>query len=112
MECGAALHWEGRARVMREHKNRNVIRRLLPPPAFPGIVRPGAAHRAEHVTAEDPSPDVVEGLKGHLVIGAPASAVLAVHLFKDFRRKKPLKHFRASYPEGILQALARPRAKP
>ena len=43
----AAVHRKGRARVMREDKDRRVVRRILPPPALPGLNFPGTAHGAE-----------------------------------------------------------------
>ncbi len=55
---GAALHLDGRARMMRQDKHRHVVGRVVSPPALPGMVRPLAAYRAEHVSPHDPCADV------------------------------------------------------
>ncbi|WP_306667921.1 4-hydroxythreonine-4-phosphate dehydrogenase PdxA, partial [Klebsiella pneumoniae] len=47
-----------------QHEDRHVIGRGVAPPALPRIVGPGAAHRAEHVAAEDPGADIVEAARG------------------------------------------------
>src|SRR5207237_8495113 len=65
----AALHLERRARVMREHEHRRVIRRLFAPPAAPAIVGPRPAHRTEHVAPEDPRADAGKALLRHGVVG-------------------------------------------
>ena len=38
------------SRVMREHENRRMIRRIVAPPPFPGVVFPGTANRTKHIT--------------------------------------------------------------
>src|SRR5512144_1363219 len=53
----ATLHFEQRPGVMSQHEDRRVVRRLVTPPAFPGLIRPRAPDRAEHVTAENPGAD-------------------------------------------------------
>jgi hypothetical protein len=45
MKRGAAGHLNGGTRVMSEHEDRRVIRRVVAPPAFPLVVRPGTAYR-------------------------------------------------------------------
>src|ERR1700716_3188071 len=50
----ASRHPERRPRVMRQHENGRVIRRLLAPPALPAVVRPRASDRTEHVAPKDP----------------------------------------------------------
>src|ERR1043166_7470984 len=52
----APRHLERRSRVMRQHEDRRVIRRLVAPPALPAVVRPRAAPRTEHVGPPTPAP--------------------------------------------------------
>jgi hypothetical protein len=51
VERGAAFHREGRPRMMRQHKNRGMVRRIIAPPSFPRIVFPRTSNRAEHIPA-------------------------------------------------------------
>jgi hypothetical protein len=77
--------------MMREHKNRSMVRRIVAPPPFPGIVfrRPGTSNRAEHIPAQDPGADIFERLRGDIVVDAFGTAALAVHLLKYFGLLKP-----------------------
>src|SRR5215471_12632927 len=52
-ELGVALHFDWSSCVVRQHKHRRVIRRLIAPPAFPAFVWPRAADRTEHVAPEN-----------------------------------------------------------
>src|SRR5919198_2490343 len=70
----AALHANRRARVMRQHEHRRVIRRLLAPPALPALIGPGAAHRAEHVASQYPCTNVAEALLRHLIVDTGLAA--------------------------------------
>ena len=67
-ELRAALHRERRSRVMGQHEDGRVIRRLVAPPALPAVVRPRAADRAEHVPAENPRADSGEALRRDVVV--------------------------------------------
>src|SRR5689334_9698880 len=58
MKRRTAFHLERRTPVMRQHEHRHVIRWFVTPPAFPIVVRPWTAHRAEHVAAENPRAEV------------------------------------------------------
>src|SRR5215470_10625924 len=60
VEGRPALHLDRATRVVGEDEHRDVVRRLLAPPALPPVVGPGAAARREHVAAENPGPDVLE----------------------------------------------------
>src|SRR5690606_10345549 len=75
----AALHLQGRPRIVCEHEHRHVIGRVLAPPAAPGLVRPRPAHRSEHVPSHDPRADVLERLRGEVIVEAGRSAFLAEH---------------------------------
>src|SRR5437667_8030698 len=61
-------HPERRPRVMRQHEDGRVIRRLLAPPALPALVRPRAPDRTEHVAPENPGTDSGKGLLGSPVV--------------------------------------------
>src|SRR5258708_35623854 len=54
VEGGSAAHGDGCARVIRENKDRGVVRRIVSPPALPGIVGPGATDRSKHVAHKYP----------------------------------------------------------
>src|SRR6202000_2089826 len=62
----ASFHGEVFARMMRQHKYRHVIGRVVAPPALPAFVAPIAADRPEHVAAEDPGADIFESPAGEL----------------------------------------------
>src|SRR6266576_657672 len=73
-------HPERRPRVMRQHEDGRVIRRLVAPPALPALVRPGAADRTEHVAPENPGADSGKALLRDSVIDSRLSIGMAVHL--------------------------------
>src|SRR5216684_8762985 len=50
-------HLERRPRVMRQHEDRRVIRRLVAPPALPAAVGPRAPDWTEHVAPKNPGAD-------------------------------------------------------
>src|SRR6266851_4176077 len=54
VECRSALHFDWRAVVVGQDKDRRVIGWIAPPPTFPGVVWPGSPHRPEHVASQDP----------------------------------------------------------
>src|SRR5438105_15720800 len=57
MKLRTSRHPERRARVMRQHEDGRVIRRLVAPPALPAVVRPRASDRTEHVAPKNPGAD-------------------------------------------------------
>src|SRR6267143_1953185 len=75
----AALHPEGRPRVMRQHEDGRVIRWLVAPPALPAVVRPRAADGTEHVAPKNPGTDSGKALLRNSVIDSRLSIVIAVH---------------------------------
>src|SRR6185437_16175874 len=109
-ELGSARHPDRCARVMREDKNRNVIRGLSAPPSLPALVRPGTPHRTKHVPAENPGTHSGETLFGDSVIDSTLAAILALHPAPHARVEKPLEQLRTAHPEGILQILTGSRA--
>src|SRR6476661_8237132 len=103
-ELRAALHHHRLSRVVRQHERRHVIRRLVAPPALPALVRPWAAHGAEHVAAEDPCTEAPEPTLGDLVVDAGFTDVaFAVHALEDASREEPLHDLRAAFAQRVLE---------
>src|ERR1700683_808127 len=91
--------------MMRQDEDRRVIGRLIAPPAFPAMVRPGAADGAEHVSAQNPGAEVLEALLGDLIVGSGFSTGLAVHGAKRSRGEEPIHQLGPSDAEGIVLIL-------
>src|SRR5882762_11391651 len=72
-------HPKRRPRVMRQHEDGRVIRRLIAPPALPAVVRPRASDRTEHVATENPGTDSGKALLRNSVIDPRLPLVMAVH---------------------------------
>src|SRR6266404_4917078 len=100
-------HPERRPRMMRQHEDGRVIRRLVAPPALPALVRPRATDRTEHVAPENPGADSGKALLRNSVIDSRLSIVMATHLAPHARVDEPLHQFRASDAERILEILIR-----
>src|SRR5437667_9534922 len=103
-------HPERRPRVMREHEDRHVIRRLLAPPALPALVRPRAPDWTEHVAPENPGTDSGKALLGNSVVDSRLSIGMAVHLPPHAPVEEPLQQLGAPDAERILEILDRPGA--
>src|SRR5713101_9809079 len=71
-------HPKRRPRVMRQHEDGRVIRRLVAPPALPAVVRPRASNRTEHVVSENPGTDSGKALLRDSVIDSRLSIAMAV----------------------------------
>src|SRR5918911_3899503 len=76
-ELCAPLHPDGRTAVVRENKNGHVIRWVAAPPTLPALVRPGPAHRSEHVAPQDPRADVGLAAGDEVVVYARGATLLA-----------------------------------
>src|SRR5215469_12197009 len=102
VKSSATLHLERSPRMMRQHKNRHMIRRLLPPPSLPrlggSLVRTRAPHRPKHVPAENPGADILQPLRGHFVIDTASSATLPLHRVPHFSLKEPGENLRPADP--------------
>src|SRR3989454_867865 len=72
-------HPERRPRVMRQHEDERVIRRLVAPPAPPAVVQPRAPDGTEHVAPENPGTDSGKALLRNSVFDCRLSIVMAVH---------------------------------
>src|SRR5580693_2405933 len=97
---------------MREHKHGRMVRRILAPPAFPGIVFPRTTNRPKHIPAQYPGAHILERLSRKIVVDARSSAALTVHLLKYLGVKKPVVELGPANAQGILQVLPWPSPKP
>src|SRR5438132_8037029 len=75
VERRVAFHLDGRARVMSQDESWNVIRWVVPPPAFPVHVAPGTANRSEHVSSENPGANILEAPRSEVVIDPRCATV-------------------------------------
>src|SRR5688500_14949043 len=75
----AAFHLGRLAGVMREHEHRAMIRRVLSPPAAPGVIRPRAANRAEHVASHYPGADAYAESRREIVVDTGGAAGFSAH---------------------------------
>src|SRR5678815_2964057 len=103
-------HLEGRARVVRQHEDGRVVRRLVAPPALPVFVRPWPANGTKHIPSEYPRADPSEALLRNCVVDPRLAIVLAMHFSPHARGEEPLHQFGSAHPERILQILVGPGA--
>src|SRR2546430_7330879 len=87
-------HPERCPRVMRQHEDGRVIRRLVAPPALPAVVRPRASDGTEHVAPKNPGTDSGKALLRNSVIDPRVSLVIAVYLSPYVCVGKPLHQLR------------------
>src|SRR5690606_29396836 len=91
MEDGAAFHLQRRTRMVREHEDRHVIRRIPAPPALPLVIGPGAADGPEHVAPHDPGADILERLRRELIVWSRRSALTPLNVaLEGAGRDQPL----------------------
>ena len=76
MEHRVAFHLDGWTCMMRHDEDRNVIRWIVSPPAFPVHVRPGPTKGAEHVPPENPSPNILKATSGEVIVNPGRAVVL------------------------------------
>jgi hypothetical protein len=83
-----------------------MVRWIGAPPALPLIVRPGSAHRSEHVAAHDPGAEILERACREVVVdaGRPAISPQDVPL-EDAGWKEPLVQVFAAAAERLVMAL-------
>lgn len=86
----ASRHPERWSRVMGEHEDGRVVRRLIPPPALPAVIRPRTSDGTEHVSTENPGPESCKAPLGDVVVDACLAIGLSVHPPPGTRVKKPL----------------------
>src|SRR5688572_7243892 len=102
---GVPFHFQRRPRVMREYENGRVIGWILAPPAAPGLVRPGASDRAEHVATHYPCPDIFEAASREVLVDAGVPTLGALHPFEGAGAYQPVMQFLAANAERSLLRL-------
>src|SRR4051812_49709983 len=112
MEDGAALHLQRRARMVGQNEDRHMVRWIGAPPALPLIVRPGSAHRSEHVAAHDPGAEILERACREIVVDADRPAVSPEDVpLERAGRQKPLVQLSAAATQWLVLALVGARAE-
>ena len=102
MKYRAALHREGRSRVMSQHEDRHVVRRLVTPPAFPAVIRPRAPYGTKHVSTENPGADSFETLRRNIVICPCFAVFIPMHPLPGARVEEPFKQCRTADSQRVL----------
>src|SRR5262245_13002025 len=105
VKSGAASHRDRWPWIVREHEDGNVIGRVVAPPAFPGLVRPGPTDGPEHVSPQDPGADIGHAACRKIVVGTGRSIPLAEHGLKRAGRDKPSMQRLAAHAQRVLEAL-------
>jgi len=103
----AARHAKQWPRVVRENEHRRVIRRLLAPPTFPALVRPGAADRTEHVPTKNPGTNADQPAFRNVVVDARFTTLKSLHSAPYARVEEPLHELGPTNAKWILKILAR-----
>src|SRR5919201_285791 len=107
-ELCAAFHLHGRAAVVRENEDGHVVGWVLAPPTLPAFVRPGPAHRSEHVAPHDVRADVAAGACGEIVVYTRGAALLlTMHALPASRGNQPRVQVLSTDAEWVLDALIR-----
>jgi hypothetical protein len=112
MECRAAFHLYGRACVMGEDEDWSVVGWVVPPPALPVHVRPGATNRSKHVPPEDPGTNILGTPRSEIVINPTRAILRSMHLPPRASGNQPVVQGLASDAERIVNALIRTRSVP
>jgi len=82
VEGSASAHGDRCTWVVGEDEDGSVVRRVVAPPALPGVVGPRSADRAKHVATDDPCADVVEATRREVIVNPRRAAIIAKHLLK------------------------------
>lgn len=102
---GAALHGDGRSRVMGQDKDRRVVWRVIAPPAPPTVVRPGTSTCGEHIAAQDPGANILKPSSRELVIDTRAATFAAEHVLYGPGCECPLMQLDPTHAKRIFKAL-------
>ena len=75
VEDCSSFHDQRRARVVGQHEDWDVIDRIFALPTSPALIWPGSTDRPEHVSAENPSTNVLKAASGKVFINASCSPI-------------------------------------
>src|SRR5688572_17488816 len=92
---------------MGQNENCGVKRRVLPPPAPPVHVRPGATNGSEHAPSHDPGTDFLAAPRSVIVIDPIRAASLSMHLPPSASGNYPVVQGLTADAERIAGALIR-----
>ena len=113
VEGCSSFHDQRCACVVGQHEHRDVIDRILAPPAPPAFIWPRSANRPEHVPAENPSPDVLKASSGEVLINARCSAIVTEQvLLKRSCGEGPAMKRGAAHAEWVVDVWSGPAPKP
>src|SRR5688572_11233402 len=93
--------------MMRQLEHGAMIRRVLSPPATPGLIGPRTANRPEHVSSHYPGADALPESRGEIVVDARGATVLSAHALECAGRDVPIVQLLTADSERILARLAR-----
>src|SRR6267143_6630064 len=91
---------------MSKDKDRNMVWRVLAPPAGPAFV-PWPLATPEHLPPHDVRADILEEVADHVRVGGPGTALLPVLLPPAGRFEDPLVQAHPTFTDRVLQALVR-----
>src|SRR5579864_648150 len=112
MKGGASLHYEWRTRMMSEHENLRMVNRVVTPPSAPALIRPGTAHRPEHIAAHNPGAHIAEASRGKVVVDPGLAVFVSEQMrLKCASRERPSMKGRPADSKRVFQALIRASAK-
>ena len=92
---------------MRQHKGRDMIRRIVSPPTFPRIIRPGSTDWAKHIATQDPGAESTKPLFGDFIINSGLTVRLTVHFPPCACVEEPFHQFWPIDTKWILKVLIR-----
>jgi hypothetical protein len=103
----STLHLKRIAGVMGENEDRHMKRRIFSPPTVPGIIPPRPIASAKHVAAHDGGPNILEVLRGDIVVGTSRAALHVVDRTESPRSERPIVELFAALAQRMRDALLR-----
>src|SRR5215467_13825837 len=84
-----SLHGNRCARMVGQDEDRRMVRRVLAPPTFPILIRPGSAEWPEHIATKNPRTDVLKSPRSEVVVQPGGTATAAEQLPKSASTPQP-----------------------
>ena len=111
-ELGSADHLQGRARMVGQHEDGSMVRRLFAPPATPTLIGPRPADRSEHVPPEDPCSYSGKASFCNAIVYPGLAITESVHFLPYMGMEEPFHQLGPSHPKRVLEVLAGPAPYP